>query len=78
MNMFRSEQLRLVIPLLTPVNAWLQDGSSLVDTMDRGLNDTQGGSEATPAALAVLHYLLHEQTEVRLHAAEPQKVRLCW
>lgn len=48
----------------------LQDGSNLVETMDEGLNDEQGGTKATPAALAVLDHLLHEQSEVRalLHA----------
>ena len=43
----------------------LPDGSNAADTLQRGLDDAQGGTAATPAAVAVLEHLLYHQDQVR-------------
>ena len=42
----------------------LPDGSNAADTLQRGLDDAQGGTAATPAAVAVLEHLLYHQDQV--------------
>ena len=44
----------------------LPDGSTAAETLQRGLDDAQGGTVATPAAVAVLEHLLYHQDQVRM------------
>ena len=56
----------------------LQDGTSLADAINEGLEDQLGGSKATPAALTVLHHLLHEQMEVPPPPPEEYHAQTSW